>query len=112
MGGGYATAAGGEIYDSATNVGTEHTPFCGSERKEEEADDPKTVARARGVQPSFLLQLQAADFYAVQSLSIEYSECTHRKSIKLTMLRQGNTLFLGYRELLGRQQLMQDCGVG
>ena len=25
---------------------------------------------------------------------------------------QGKALVLGYRELLGRQQLMQDCGVG
>ena len=30
----------------------------------------------------------------------------------LTRVTQGKPLFLGYRELLGRQQLMQDCRVG
>ena len=35
-----------------------------------------------------------------------------RKSIMHTMIVQGNTLLFSYRELLGRQQLVLDYGVG
>ena len=67
---------------------------------------------SKGYSLSFLLKVQAVEFRKVHSWSIEHSEYIGRRSIMLTMVTQGKPLFLGYRELLGRQQLMQDCGVG
>ena len=48
----------------------------------------------------------------MHSRSIEYSEYIGRKSIMLTTVTRGKPIFLGYRELVGRQKLMQDCEVG
>ena len=42
--------------------------------------------------------------------SIEYSE--HVSRIMLTMVTQGKCIFLGYRELLGGRQLVQEWGSG
>ena len=55
--------------------------------------------------------MQAVVFYKVLSWGIEYSEYIGCTSIMLTMIAHGKTFFLGYRELLGRQELMQEFGV-
>ena len=64
-----------------------------------------------GVQRSFLFKMHAVEVCTVRSWGMEPSEYIGRKSIMLTVVAQGKTFFSGYRGLLGRQQLMQDCGV-
>ena len=62
--------------------------------------------------PSGRITTHPIEFYKLHAWSIEYLEYTGRKSVMLTMFAEGKAIFLGYRELLGRQQLMQDCVVG
>ena len=82
------------------------------EKRQRRRIQKQFLVEGEGVERSFLLKTQAVDFYELHSRSIEYSEWIGRKFITLTMVTQGKALFLGYRELLGRQQLMQDCGLG
>ena len=48
------TTAGGKINGSPSNGGIKHTPFCGSERKEEKVEDSETVSGGRGGNPAIL----------------------------------------------------------
>ena len=98
------TTAGGKIDGSPTNDGSEHSPFCSSDRKEEEAEDPKNSF--------WWKRMQAVDLHKVSFWSIAYPEYVGRKSIMLTMVTQGKSLFLGCWELVDRQQLIQECALG
>ena len=77
------------------------------ENKKRRRIQKQFLVEGEGVQQSFLLKMQAVGFYEVHSWSIEYSGYIGRKSIMLTMVTQGKSIFSGYRELIGRQQLMQ-----
>ena len=59
------------------------------------------MVEGEGVQRSSLLKMQALELNKVHFWSIEYSEHVGRKSIMLTVVTQGESIFLGYRQLIG-----------
>ena len=63
-----------------------------------------------GVQRSILSKKHAVGVYKVQSWHIEHSGYICRKCIIHST--HGKTPFLSFWEVLGRQQLVLDCGVG
>ena len=70
------------------------------------------LVEGEGVQQSSLLKMQAVELYKICFWSIECSDYVGRKSVMLTIVTQGKSLLLGYRELVGRQQQIQDCVLG